>query len=416
MKILWITNILFPVPCEKLNIKAPVTGGWMYASAKFLQKTDDNIELAVATVYKGAELKKLEIDGITYFLLPLKGNNAKCHKSLEPLWQEVVSDFKPDLAHLHGTELAHGLAFLKACADIKVVISIQGLVSVYSRYYYSGISKRNIFKNITFRDIVRLDNLFQQRKKFYKRGLIEKEIIKKSHHVIGRTSWDKAHCLAINPSINYHFCNETLRSEFYKHKWSYEKCKKHTIFLSQAAYPIKGFHKVIEALPYVLKKYSDTIVYVAGSDITSDKTFKNRLKRSGYGKYIKHLIVTYHLEDKIIFKGVLDGLAICDQYLQSNLFICPSSIENSPNSLGEAQLLGVPCLASYVGGVPDMMKGAEENMYRFEETEMLADKICNIFNEKVWDNSSIIKEASERHNPEKNTLQIIEIYNQIISD
>ena len=416
MKILWITNILFPAPCEKLNIKAPVVGGWMYSSAKFLQGMDANIELAVATVYKGTELKKLDIDGITYFLLPLKGNNAKYHKSLESLWQEVVSNFKPDLAHLHGTEFAHGLAFLKACPEVKIVVSIQGIVSVICKYYYSGISKWKIFKNITFRDIVRYDNLFQQKQKFYKRGLIEKEIIKRSHHVIGRTSWDRAHCLAINPSIQYHFCNETLRSEFYKHKWSYEKCKKHTIFLSQAGYPIKGLHKVIEALPYVLKKYPDTIVYVAGADITSDKTFKNRLRRSGYGKYIKHLISTYHLEDKIIFKGMLDECAICDQYLQSNLFICPSSIENSPNSLGEAQLLGVPCLAAYVGGVPDMMKGAEENMYRFEGTEMLADKICNIFDREAWDNSTIIKEASERHNPEKNAFEIIKIYNKIISD
>jgi len=416
MKILWITNILFPAPCKKLNIEPPVIGGWMYSSAKSLQKMDADIELAVATVYRGTELKKFDIDGITYFLLPLKGDKKKYHKSLEPLWQEVVSDFNPDLTHLHGTEVAHGLAFLKSCPEVNVVVSIQGLISVISNYYYSGIPKWQILKNITFKNILIFDNIFQQKKSFYKRGLIEREIIKRSHHVIGRTSWDKAHCLAINPSINYHFCNETLRDEFYKHKWLYKKCKKHTIFLSQADYPIKGLHKVIEALPYVLKKYPDTIVYVAGSDIISNKTFKDRLKRGGYGKYIKHLIASYKLEDKIVFKGFLDEQAICNQYLQSNLFVCPSSIENSPNSLGEAQLLGVPCIASYVGGVPDMMKGSENNMYRFEETEMLADKICNIFNEKDWDNSYIIQKASERHNREKNAIQIIRIYNKITSD
>lgn len=87
-------------------------------------------------------------------------------------------------------------------------------------------------------------------------------------------------------------------------------------------------------MPYVLKKYSDTIVYVVGADITSGKTFKSCLRRSGYGKYIKYLIANYHLEDNIIFKDMLDECAICDQYLQSNLFICLSSIENSPNSLG----------------------------------------------------------------------------------
>lgn len=63
-----------------------------------------------------------------------------------------------------------------------------------------------------------------------------------------------------------------------------------------------------------------------------------------------------------------------------------------------------------------MMLGVENNMYRFEETEMLANKICNIFDKKVWDNSLLIQEISERHNPEGNALQIIKVYNKIILD
>lgn len=62
------------------------------------------------------------------------------------------------------------------------------------------------------------------------------------------------------------------------------------------------------------------------------------------------------------------------EYLNANVFICPSSLENSPNSLGEAQILGTPCLASYVGGIPDMMFGNEGYLYRFEEIEMLAER------------------------------------------
>ena len=54
----------------------------------------------------------------------------------------------------------------------------------------------------------------------------------------------------------------------------------------------------------------------------------------------------------------------------------PSSIENSPNSLGEAQLLGVPCIASDVGGVTDMIPNKECGIiYRFEEVELLAKHI-----------------------------------------
>lgn len=408
--------MLFPAVCNELGLKQPVMGGWIYSSAVRLKMSVTNLELAVASVYSGSKQRKMVKDGITYYLLPSNGDNTKYHKKLEFLWQNVISDFKPNLVHLHGTELAHGLALLRGCPEVKTVVSIQGLVSIIYKYYFSGISKWQILKNITFRDVLKFDNIFQQKNKFYKRGQIEKEIISRTHHVIGRTSWDMAHCFAINPFIQYHFCNEILRDEFYKHKWSYEKCEKHSIFLSQGGYPIKGLHKVIEALPYVLKKYSDTIVYVAGEDITSNKTFKHKIKRTGYGKYIKRLIIKYNLEDKIVFKGFLNEREICNQYLQSNLFICPSSIENSPNSLGEAQLMGVPCLASYVGGVPDMMKGAEKNLYRYEETEMMADKICSIFDRNLFDNSSIAKSAYERHNRKKNVLQIIDIYNKIISD
>lgn len=417
MKILWITNILFPAVCKELGLNEPVMGGWIYSSAKVLKTANPNIELAVATVYSGTKLKKFILDEITYYLLPFKGDNTKYHKELESLWQEVVYDLKPDIAHLHGTEYGHSLAFLKGCPKVKTIVSIQGLVSVISKYYFSGISRWDILKNITLRDIIKSDNIFQQKVKFYKRGLIEKEIIKRAHHVIGRTSWDKAHCLAINPSIDYHFCNETLRQEFYKHNWSYENCEKHTLFLSQSGYTIKGLHKVIEALPCVLKKYPDTIVYVAGGDITSNKTFKHRLTRSGYGKYIKRLVSRNDVKDKIIFKGFLNEYEMCNQYLKANLFICPSSIENSPNSLGEAQLLGVPCLASYVGGIPDMMMGAEKNIYRFEETEMLADKICTIFELKDKVKMESLKaNAIERHNRTQNLIQLLTIYQSFFNN
>ena len=68
---------------------------------------------------------------------------------------------------------------------------------------------------------------------------------------MGRTTWDQACTYLINPKVKYHFCNETLRSEFYKDRWKVENCNKHTIFISQASYPIKGFHKFLEALVQV---------------------------------------------------------------------------------------------------------------------------------------------------------------------
>lgn len=416
MNILWITNIMLPPLCEQLGLSVPVIGGWMYSSAKRLMNMERTLRLAVATVYPGKEMQKHEVDGIIYYLLPLHGKNAqKYHLHLEPLWKKVMEDFCPDVAHLHGTEFPHGLALIKANPGVKVVVSIQGLVSVIDRYYLGGMSFGDIVCNITFRDIARRDNLWQAQKSFTRRGKFEREIIGSVKHVIGRTSWDKEHIYAINPEVTYHFCNETLRDEFYKHTWCYEGCEKHSIFLSQAGYPVKGLHQVLKALPLVLRIFPDTKVYVAGSDICNKDSLVSYIRRGGYGRYILRQIKNLRLEQQLIFTGALDEKQICDRYLKSNLFLCPSSIENSPNSLGEAQLVGMPCLASYVGGVPDMIPSELcGTMYRFEEVEMLAYKICECFEQSaVFNNTEMRRVSRARHDPAANQARLMEIYREV---
>lgn len=402
---------MLPPICKAINEQIPVTGGWMYSSLYGLQKVED-VEFAVATVYPGKEFVAKQIEHVWYYLLPLaKKSNLKYQSVLESYWRKVQQEFLPDVVHIHGTEFAHGLAYISACSARNVVVSIQGLVSVIGRYYYAGISKWDILKHITFRDILRQDTIFHQKYSFIKRGKTEIELLRRVNHVIGRTSWDKAHVWAINPKAQYHFCNETLRDEFYKHQWEYGECEKHSIFLSQAGYPIKGLHQVLKAMPLILKHYPDTKVYVAGDDITKRPWYR----LTGYGAYIKYLIKQYKLENHVFFTGVLNEQEICKQYLKSNVFICPSAIENSPNSLGEAQLLGVPCIASYVGGVPDMMKGCEEFMYRFEEVEMLAKKICSLFSEVGNDTKVDIDGILNRHDLNSNIKSILDVY-QIIVD
>lgn len=419
MRILWITNIMMPPLCERLELPIPVAGGWMYSSAKRILEIEPAMNLAVATVYKGSLFQKYVVSGISYYLLPMYGKDVRrYHSHLETFWRKVSDDFRPDLVHLHGTEFPIGQAFIKACPEVKAVASIQGIVSVIARYYLGGMRFWNILRNITFRDVVRRNNLWQGQHDFVIRGRYEREVMNMVGHIIGRTSWDRAHAYAINPKAKYHFCNETLRDEFYKHQWRYVDCEKHSIFLSQAHYPIKGLHKVLEALPLVLREYPDTMVYVAGEDIRKLGTLKNRIKRSGYGCFIMRLMRKLRLEEHIVFTGALDEKAMCKRYLLSNLFICPSAIENSPNSLGEAQLLGVPCLASYVGGVPDMIPSdACGMMYRFEEVEMMACRISEWFEKsKSFDNSEMRQISRERHNPALNSKCLLEIYQMIINE
>lgn len=419
MNILWVTNILFPDLSKSLGNNSPIVGGWMFGLAADLVHRGFN--LTIATSSRNYKDQHASINGIEYYLLTCKKPITNYDETLENKWQKIVQQVKPDIVHIHGTEYAHGLALMKACPSLNYVISIQGLIGAISRYYLSNISLKDIIKNITLRDIIKQDSILQAKFKFAKRGKeIEKEYLCLGTDIIGRTQWDHDHVKVINPNINYHFCNESLRDVFYQSpKWNLQNKTDHTIFLSQASYPIKGLHKVLEAIHLIKKIYPNIQLRIAGENITKAETFKDRLRQGGYAKYIKKLVDNLNLQNSIIFLGPLDANAMVNEYLKCHIFVCPSSIENSPNSLGEAQLLGVPCIASYVGGIPNMVTDRENGLlYRFEEVEMLAHHIKEVFNDKQLANRIScggIQSATKRHDRELNTERTIEIYKSIIS-
>ncbi|MFC4802573.1 glycosyltransferase family 4 protein [Neobacillus sp. GCM10023253] len=419
MKILWLTNIPLPEACQLMNETPSPFGGWLINASNSLS-TQEDIELSIAfPKSKSKDVIQLTGENINYFSFPTVSMKDESSIQDNSYIKSIVKELKPDLVHAFGTEFAHTLAMMNVCKalGIKTVISIQGLVSVYSKHYTANLPIK-VQKRFTFKDWIKQSNLIQQQKQFEKKGVLEIEAIQKTDHIIGRTTWDKGCTEQINPTANYHFCNETLREEFYKHKWSIDRCEKHSIFLSQAGYPIKGLHYVLEAMPLIQQKFPDTKLYIAGTDITSSGTLNEKLRMSSYAKYIAELIESYNLVDSVSFTGVLDEKKMCQRYLSSNVFVSPSSIENSPNSLGEAMILGVPCVASHVGGVPDMIKHNEEGyVYQADAPYMLAHYVCEVFesDERAlrFSNNSRTH-AWKTHNPKINTDRLIEIYKEIL--
>ena len=419
MKVLIITNSLQPAAAEHLGIGKSVRGGWVFSSAKQLAKEKD-ISICIASVHEhGTKFDNFKSDGIEYYTIPTS-SRAIYDKRMEGYWKQIKSAFSPDIVHIYGTEFPLSLSYVRACGAERVLVSIQGMVGVYAQYYYGGLSFKEILKNVSLKDLYMGASIFQYRKSFEARGNFERELIEQVKDVEGRTSWDKENCWAINPDINYHLCYRTLRNEFYLHQWNYDSCEKHSIFLSQGRSALKGLHKVLEAVMIVRRHYPDVKVYVTNKIDLSRGKFSRFISGRNYDNYLAALIRKLKIEDNIVFTGYLDEKAMCERYLKSNVFICPSSIENSPNSVGEAQILGVPCIASYVGGDMDMVEDGQTGfLYRFEEVNMLAYKICKVFSmsygelEKLSD--AEIAVAKKRHDPETNKKRMVQIYKEILS-
>lgn len=413
MKVLWLTNILLPEAYKILTGKERHgSGGWLESSANGVVETE-NVSLNIATASSMVkELVILQGKKITYYVFPF----SKKYKaeSYEPYMMALRNTISPDIVHVHGTEFPYGLAYMNVSGSDNVVVSMQGVIGIIAEKYFDGLSKWQIFKNITLRDIC-IKTIFGEEKEYRARGLREVETIKKAKYVIGRTDFDRQYILSINPKCKYMHCNESLREEFYHHKWCYEACIPHTIFLSQSNYPVKGLHQFLKVLPNLKRKYPDIQVRIAGEDITKHKTISEYMKYSGYGSIIYHLIKNFHLEDCVHFTGLLNEQEMVREYLNANVFVCPSTCENSSNSIAEAQILGVPCVASDRGGnadmIPDMRYGV---LYDFYDLVSLNKALEKLFEHTVsYDNTVCIKMAQKRHNKKENLKRTLEIYQTI---
>ncbi|XBD75769.1 glycosyltransferase [Akkermansia massiliensis] len=103
---------------------------------------------------------------------------------------------------------------------------------------------------------------------------------------------------------------------------------------------------MVEALPLVLRHYPDARVKVVGPDILSVPAWR----RNGYARYLGNLMERLGVRDRFRWLGRLDAEQMCSQFRKAHVFVCPSMIENESNSLGEAQMVGTPCIAAYAGG------------------------------------------------------------------
>lgn len=414
MRVLWITNIVFPEAYQILggDAKATGSGGWLMSLADGIK---DNVDLAIAAPSSRVEqITKVELEGFRFYMFPMGKGNIAYNKEYQAFWKKIKEIENPDLVHLHGTEYSHGLAYMRVFGNNNVVVSIQGVISEIAERYYDGLSPMTILRNITLKDI-KGNTIFGDKRRARKRAESEHEILRMAKNVIGRTTFDHAHALTENPSVNYYHCDELMRDTFYNGKWEYNACNPHTIFVSGARYPLKGLHMLLKALPSVMRQYPDVQVRVAGSNKPKGDSIASRMTLTGYQKILWRMMKDLRIEDHVDFLGPLTAERMKEEMLMANLFLSSSSNENSSNALCEAQLLGVPCLASYVGGTPDMIpdKSCGE-FYNFFDSSMLAFKIIEMFGAaEKFDNTAMRQYAAKRHSKDVIVSRTLEIYKDI---
>ena len=364
MHVFWLVSMVLPqaaLACG-LDSASDVSGGWLTGQLTALQGRKD-LQLTVACV-DGRRRKALcgTRDDVTYHILPETG-------ALPRLLREA----RPDLVHLWGTEYAAASALLEAAREqnIPALVGIQGVMQDCAAHLCDGVPEAYRHSTPLDRALDRLipgAQLDKLQANFNALAQSEAALLGKARHVTGRTAFDRRAVAALAPGARYYPCNETLRPLFYQgplwHPRNFGRAP--VLLLSQGNYPLKNLHTVLQALPAILERWPDARLRIAGwPPLDKGPLLRPLVDRLfPYQRYCRRLAARLGVSGHIRYTGPLDAAAMRQAYLDADLFLLPSLSENSPNSLGEAMLLGLPCVASAAGGIPDMLTdGVEGRLY-----------------------------------------------------
>ncbi len=420
MRVLWLTNHIMPDLARALGRATTPRRGWIPALADVLVESG-RVELAMAPNIRCAALQEYHPGAIKYYVIPMRTGRfgeARWSASLPRLYQRVVEDFRPDLIHVHGTESWHGLLTGRGYLQGPALISMQGILEECERHYWGGLSLGEVWAARTLRDWIRLDGLLEQKRRRARDLAREREIFRTNSAFTGRTAWDRAHLRRLNPAARYYHCDRQLREAFYRTAWDLPRIRRHSVFASAANYPLKGFHVLVRAAALLRREFPDLTIRTPLASfyptLSGLRRFWRNCRTNGYAKYLTDLIRAEGLGRHIVPLPDLDAEAMAGELARAHVFVLPSLIENSPNALAEAMLVGTPSVASFVGGVPSMTQdGASALLFPPGDESVLAEQLREIFlqDELALRLSACAREvARSRHCKEKIVGDMLAIY------
>jgi glycosyltransferase involved in cell wall biosynthesis len=411
MRVLHFTSFRFGV--EQIRARGEgvnTSGGWV-AALLGRMLADRNCEIASAAFGKTASIESCDDNPIECFVIR-KGwreSGRSLERSLER-WRDLVNEWKPDLLHIHGTETAYGLLTARGMVKCPAVISLQGLLGPCSEWYhyFGNRSLTEVVRMHRWLEIPMLRGHFWAYWNIRRRAKREREIIQGNRFFVGRTRWDRAYLHALNPAAVYYHEPRLVREAFWGTRWALARVQRHRVCLTSAYHPRKGAEVLLEAIRLLKSEFPDIRVCIAG--------YISR--RSGYGRYLRRQL--HDLGGSAVEVGQLNAKNMADEFANSHVFVSSSFIENNANGICEAQVVGMPVIATYTGGVPSLIEDGRTGLFfPAGDSTTLAARIREVF-----DDDALAKRLGEqahevarkRHDPVAVVQHVLAAYEDILKE
>ena len=118
-------------------------------------------------------------------------------------------------------------------------------------------------------------------------------------------------------------------------------------------------------------------------------------------------------QNNVKLAGFMDAEALIDLLTGSTCYVHTAYIENSPNSICEAQVLGVPVVSTNVGGISTLLDGYENSvLVPANDPWQMASAIMRIYESSQ--NMQVSNEkVKRRHSPDNIKRELLNAYRSI---
>lgn len=271
--------------------------------------------------------KRFRIDAISGYLLESKQINR------------LLNRIQPDIVHAHGVENEYALAAIRG--NYPYLISIQGIVAEFNKTDPSP-----------YFDIMEP---------------LEALAVQRSQYFTCRTHFDTGFVRRLNPDAKIFDIPEAMGPVFFEGQWDCPSGKR--VLHVGGASPRKGLHELIEAMGLAVKQIPDVSIDAVGNFPVDRQQALQQLADEN--------------SVAIRFHGFQPSEKIAELHRQCSVFALCSSNENSPNTLAEAMVSGMPVVSYNVGGVSSMFKDGESGiLIKPHDIEALASAVAELLVDK----------------------------------
>ncbi len=292
-----------------------------------------------------------------------------------------------DAIHVHGSERQ----FPAATAGLArpVLLSVQGLLTECLKCLPPGPSWR--------RALWTLGSLYERR------------YLPLVREFSCRTGWDKAQAAQFNPAARIHHNWEMLRPDFFgaapRPAPGAPPAARPQLLFMGGTQVMKGFREALQAFD-LLRAHTPARLVIVGDSVPAQ-----------LAAYLR-ACPPRHFEPgrDLDFRASQSTEQLVGLFQSSLCLLHPSYLDNSPNSICEAQVAGLPVIASEVGGVASLLQDEETGLFSSLAPAQLAAQALRLHADPALARRLAAQAqavAEVRHNPAVILQRTLAIYDKI---